>query len=81
MENWSNAPPSVQRHTELLVRLINATKYVRDDVLDLVNAYTSMYDKARGFQCLYITERVEKERLEAENAFLTQLVNKYESDE
>lgn len=81
MDSWSKAPPSVQRDTELLVRLINASKYVRDDVLDLVNAYLSMHEKARDFQRLYTTERVKRERLEAENVFLTQLINKYESDE
>lgn len=81
MNEWMRAPPSVERDFPLLVKLINSSKIKRDDVLDLVGEYTKMYDKAVMYQSMYITERRNREKLEAENAFLTDLINRYDSDE
>lgn len=66
--------PSVKRNTKLLVRLIHAPKIIRDDVLELVNAYMAVYEEARHFHSLYTTERASRQKLEAENNFLLKLI-------
>ena len=81
IEEWYKAYPSVRKNFSLLVKLINSSKIKRDDVLDLVSEYTKMYDKAVMYQSMYITERMEREQLDAQCVFLTDLVNRYDSDE